>query len=152
MERTITIEDSLDERIKGAFEDVKEFLTEWLDENRKADVLEEVKAGLLDDTDQEIPCLSNDLDYSGRIHEIVDGSVPIYTAEIEATWYLHADRLEEAYENSGIGDNPRENSGMVAIYCAIDQGVRELWGERSQDLCNEWYEELWETHKPEGDE
>ncbi|MCP3678150.1 MAG: hypothetical protein GY721_11330 [Deltaproteobacteria bacterium] len=148
MRRKVEIEDSLDERISSAFDDVKEALLEWLDENRKGDVLDEIKSGLRDDDDIEVPCLSNDLDYSGRVHEIVDGSVPIYTSEIEDTWYLHSQRLEEAYENAGVGENPRENNGMVAIYYAIHEGIYEQWESEAQDVCNNWYEELWEEHNP----
>ena len=84
------------------------------------------------------PELHNDLDYSGGVHERVDGSVPIYTKEIDYTWYLHASELEEAYENAGIGDNPRENNGMVALYCYLEQELAE-WYEREKDrIFEEW--------------
>ena len=87
-----------------------------------------------------LPCISNDLDYSGAIHEIVDGSVPIYTKEIDDTWYLYANDLEEAYENAGMGENPRENSGMTAIYCYISEKVHEWYYNEAQGVFEEWQE------------
>ena len=123
--RQVEIEDSLQERVDSAIEDVKAELLSYLEQNP--------------DTD-ETPDLGNDMDYSGTIHEIVDGSVPIYTREIEDTWYLHASALEEAYENSGIGSNPRENNGMVAIYCYIEQAVHEWYHANAEEVFEEWKE------------
>ena len=74
MKRTIEINDTLDERVESAIDDVKQELLNYLEANP--------------DTD-ELPCLNNDLDYSGAIHEIIDGSVPIYTHELEDNYYLH---------------------------------------------------------------
>ena len=125
MKRTIEIDDTLDERISSAVEDVKAEFFRYCDENKP----------------DEAPDLGNDLDYDGSIHEIVDGSVPIYTHEIETTWYLHSSRLESAYENAGAGDNPRENNGMVAIYYAIDEAVREEYEDNKDDWYEEWKQE-----------
>ncbi len=121
--RAIEIEDSLDERVESAIDDVRQELLNYLKDNP--------------DTD-ELPDLGNDLDYSGAIHEIVDGSVPIYTSEIGDTWYLHAWELEEAYENAGVGENPRENDGMAAIYYYIYDKVYEWYQDKAQDVFDEW--------------
>ena len=128
MKKTIEIDDTLQERVDSATDDVKETLLDYLDEN----------PDMFEDDDADPPCLSNDLDYDGRVHEIVDGSVPIYTNEIDATWYLYKSELEEAYENAGIGDNPLENNGMVAIYCYIEQAVAEWYNDNAADVCQEW--------------
>lgn len=125
MKRTIEIEDTLQERVDSAIEDVKQELLNYLEKNP--------------DTD-ELPCLNNDLDYSGAIHEIVDGSVPIYTKEIEDTWYMHASELKGAYEDAGVGDNPREHDGMSAIYFYIQQEVNEWYRCNAQDIFDEWKE------------
>lgn len=124
MKRTIEIEDSLQDRVDSAIEDVKQELLSYLSENKP----------------DSLPCLNNDLDYSGAIHEIVDGSVPIYTKEIEDTWYLYSSELEEAYENAGVGDNPRENNGMAAIYFYIQEKVGEWYSDNAQDIFDEWQE------------
>lgn len=123
--RTVEIEDSLDDAVSDAIDQVKDELISYLDQNP--------------DTD-ETPDLGNDLDYSGAIHEIVDGSVPIYTSEIEDTWYLYASELEEAYENAGVGDNPRENNGMAAIYYYVHEKVCEWYHSNAEDVFDEWKE------------
>ena len=125
MKRTIEIEDSLDERCENAIEAVKQELETYLDENPETD---------------ELPCLNNDLDYSGAIHEIIDGAVPIYTHEIEATWFLYARELQSAYEDSGIGDNSRENDGMTAIYCYIQDKVNEWYNKNAEKIFDAWKE------------
>jgi hypothetical protein len=123
--RTIEIDDCLEEQTQSAIEDVKQALLDYLEANP--------------DTD-ETPDIGNDLDYSGTIHEIVDGAVPIYTSDIEAAWYLYGSELEEAYENAGVGDNPRENNGMAAIYYYIDEKVREWYNDNAEDIFDEWKE------------
>ena len=90
--------------------------------------------------EEEVPDLFGDLDYSGAISEIVDSAVPIYTSEINDTWYLYGDELEEAYEAAGVGDNPRENDGMAAIYYYIEQQVANWYGEKAQGIFEEWKE------------
>jgi len=125
MKRQIEIEDSLQDRVDSAIEDVRQELLNYLESNPDTDSL---------------PCLNNDLDYSGAIHEIVDGSVPIYTKEIEDTWYLYSSELEEAYENAGCGNNPRENNGMAAIYYYISDKVNAWYDNNAQDIFEEWQE------------
>lgn len=124
MKRTIEIEDTLQERVDSAIEDVKQELLSYLSDNKP----------------DSLPCLNNELDYSGAIHEIVDGSVPIYTKEIEDTWYLYSSELEEAYDNAGVGDNPRENNGLAAIYFYIQEKVGEWYSDNAQDIFDEWQE------------
>lgn len=125
MKRTVEIEDTLKERVESAIEDVKNELLAYLEQNP--------------DTD-ETPCINNDLDYSGAIHEIVDGAVPIYTGEIDDTWYLYGRALEIAYENAGIGGNPKENNGMAAIYFYIMDEVQEWYRDNADDIFDEWKE------------
>jgi hypothetical protein len=125
MKRTVEIEDTLQESVETAIEELKELLENYLKENP--------------DT-EETPCLSNDLDYSGGFHEIVDSSVPIYTKNIEDTWYLYASELEKAYENAGVGDNPRENNGMAAIYYYIHEKCVEWYNDNAEEIFDEWQE------------
>ena len=121
MERTIEIEDTLDDTVKMAIEEAKDAVKDYATENNCK--LEEE----LDDCFESV----ND---NGRIDEIIDGSVPIYTSEIEGLWYLYKGDFEEAYENAGFGDNPLENNGMTAIYCYISDKVNTA--------LYEWKEEL----------
>lgn len=122
MKRTIEIDDTLQERVDSAIADVKEFFLDYLKLQ----------------TPDKLPCISNDLDDSGAIHEIIDGSVPIYTKEITDTWYLHTPELEQAYKDAGIGNNPRENDGMSAIYCYIEARVHEWYSANGEQLFEEW--------------
>lgn len=120
--------------VDGAIEEVKDELLDYLKENP--------------DTD-ELPDLGNDLDYSGRIHEIVDGSVPIYTKEIEDIMYLHGNDVEQAFDDAGIGDKSSDGwpSGWkaAAIYCYIDQEVRSWYSDNAQDVFDEWKEKRQNT-------
>lgn len=126
--RNIEVNDVLPDCVQGAIESVEAELRGYITEN----------------TPDECPDLGNDLDYSGAIHEIVDGAVPIYTSEIEAAWFLHGNDLEEAYENATAGSNPRENNGMVAIYYYIHEKVNEWYRENA--------EEIFEAMKPDASE
>ena len=121
--RTIEIDDTLQERVDGAIEETKDLLLDYLKEN--------------DDT-VSLPDLYDDLDYSGRFHEIIDSSVPIYTHEIETTWFLYKNELEEAYENAGVGDNALENDGMSAIYFFIYEQVANWYAINASDIFDEW--------------
>ena len=120
--KTIEIDDTLEERLESAIEDVKNELESYLDDNEP----------------DSLPCLQNDLNYSGAIHEIIDGSVPVYTKEINDAWYLHGSELEEAYDDAGVGNNPRENNGMAAIYYWIEQQVNEWYSDKAEDIFEEW--------------
>lgn len=123
MKRTIEINDTLEENVETACEEVKTELENYLDENKPSSC----------------PDL-NDLDYSGAIHEIVDSSVPIYTKEIEDTWYLYSNELERAYNDAGIGNNPRENDGMSAIYFYIQQEVNNWFHDNAESIYDEFVE------------
>jgi len=125
MKRTIEMDDDLQEWVDSAIDELKDLLTGYLDENPDID---------------DLPCLSNDLDYSGAFHEIVDGCVPIYTQDIEDAFYLHGDELEEAYENAGIGNKNEDNWKGAAIYCYIEQKCWDWWNQCAQDIFDEWIE------------
>lgn len=122
MKRTIEIEDTLQDRVDSAISDVRELLLNYLNENEP----------------DELPDLGNDLDYSGAVHEIVDGAVPIYTHEIKTAWYLYGSDLEGAYQEAGVGDNPMENDGMAAIYYYIHQEVCNWYNDEGEAIFEAW--------------
>lgn len=121
---TITLDDTLQDRIYSAVKDVKQALHEYLEENHP----------------DELPCLSNDLDHDGTIHEIIDSAVPIYTREIETAWFLHGKDLEAAYMSSGVGDNPRDNDGMAAIYYYLSDAVNAWYWNNAETIFDAWLE------------
>jgi hypothetical protein len=129
MKRTVEIEDTLQERVDSAISDVRTELENYLEQNP--------------DTDK-CPDWGNDLDYSGALHEIIDGSVPIYTHEIDATFYLYGSEIEQAFDDAGIGDKNDEGwpSGWkaAAIYCYIDQKVQEWFSENAEEIFDSWKE------------
>lgn len=134
MKRTVEINDSLQEILESAVEDVKAELLRYLDENP--------------DT-EETPDLLNDLDYSGAIHEIVDCNVPIYTAEQNDLWYLYGNQFEQAFDAAGIGSKDDAGWPMgwkpAAIYCYIEQHVAEWYSCNADDIFAEWKESHAET-------
>ena len=122
MKRTIEIEDTLQERVDGAIEDVEALLREYLQEN----------------PDAETPDLANDLDYSGAVHEIVDTAVPTYTVEIGDIFYLHGVKVEAAFDDAGIGEKSDDGwpNGWraAAIYCYIEQQVAEWYSDNADEI------------------
>lgn len=134
MERTVKIEDNLNDILESLQSDVRWTLKVWLNENAKDEVL----AG----EDIDTPCLNNDLDYSGAIHEAIDGAVPVYYSEIDGLWFLYKDAFIEAYENMGIGEDPTENNGMTAIYCYLNQEINEWYYENGDEMTQEICEEI----------
>lgn len=122
MKTTVELDDTLPDRIESVIDDVKAELIRYLDDNKP----------------DSLPDLSNDLDYSGAIHEIADGAVPIYTYEIKTAWFLHGPDLEEAYDNAGVGENPMENNGMAAIYFYIMDAINEWYADHAQEVFEEW--------------
>jgi len=122
MKRTIEIEDGLQDWVNEAIEQVDETLRDYLTQNPDK---------------EELPCLNNDLDYDGTIHQIIDGAVPIYTSKINDAFYLHGNTLEESYDNAGIGDKSEDNWKGIAIYCYIQEKVNEWYDENAQDIFEE---------------
>lgn len=111
MKRTIEIEDNLQNYCDTAISELKDCIKEFIKENSDIDSL----------------CLSNDINYDGRFHAIIDSNVPIYTSEIDAQWYLHKYELVEAFENAGFDGDSTQNNGMTAIYLYIEQECWEWW-------------------------
>ena len=126
---TIEIEDTLQDRVDSAIEDVRAELDRYLEENEP----------------DKVPCISNDLDYSGAVHEIIDSAVPIYNKEIDDIFYLHGRDVEAAFDDAGIGDKKDEDwpSGWkpAAIYCYIEQQVHGWYQDRAKDNFEDWKDE-----------
>ena len=129
VKRTIEIEDTLKEIIDSLQDDIKDMVIDYLNDNPDLD---------------EAPDLYNDLDYDGRFHELIDGSVPIYTREIEDLFYLYGYEFEQAFDDAGIGDKKDECWPMgwkpAAIYCYLEQEIAEYYGSNKDDIYDEWRE------------
>ena len=119
--RTIEVNDSLSELVQGAIQEVKY----WFDyEIKNSKNIE--KADF-----ENVDSLIDALNYNGDLHQIIDSSVPVYTYELDTLFYLHKNKLIEAFENSGIGDRSEyennENCPLgfegVAIFSYIEEQV-----------------------------
>ena len=120
--RQVEIDDVLPDCVEQAIEEVNSALRKYIK----------------DEQPDRCPDLGNDLDYDGRIHEIIDSSVPIWFSEIEAAWFLHGRDLETAYENAWVGENPRENNGIAAIYYYIEQKVGEWYSKNADRIWHDY--------------
>ena len=127
MKRTIEIDDTLQDCVDEAIEAVKAELLSYLEQNP--------------DTD-ETPDLGNDLDYSGAIHEIIDGSVPIHTKDIKDIFYLDGEEIEDAFDRAGMGSKEDKDWPCgwkaAAIYCYIEQQVGEWYRKEAEDIFTDW--------------
>jgi hypothetical protein len=128
--RTIEIEDTLSEIEESLQSDLRDIVIEYLNDNPDLD---------------EAPDLYNDIGYNGSFHELVDGSVPIYTGEINDLFYLYGNDFEEAFDNAGIGEKNDEHWPMgwkaAAIYCYLEQEAAEWYEENKEDIYDEWKEQ-----------
>jgi len=125
--KTIEINDTLDEIIESARDDVKTEIENYIKENKeKPDY--------------------NDLDYSGAMHEIFDSSVPIYTGEINDLFYLYGDDFERAFDDAGIGEKNDDDWPMgwkpAAIYCYIEQEILNDLDEMIDEIWDKYEESL----------
>lgn len=129
MPDTVQLTDRLPEIIDSVWDDVVELLKQYFIEH---------------DSSDSFPCLHNDLDYSGAVHELIDSAVPIYTSELNELAYFHHDAAMSALSDqfgSIDGDWP---SGPFAagLYSLIEQGLAEKYDEDAEDLWESWMEEL----------
>lgn len=127
MPTTIQLTDHLPEIIDSTWEQIVDLLRDYFVANGG-----------------DLPCLHNDLDYSGAITELIDSAVPIHTSELNELAYFHHDAAIAALVDtfgSADGDWP---SGTFAagLYQLIDNGINEKWHEEAEDLWQEWLDEL----------
>ena len=121
--RTIQVSDVLEESVTDAITDLKDAIVNYVNDNQDIDDLD----------------LSNDINYNGTLDEIVDSATPIYCSDIDGTYYLHADKLDEAYDNAGIYSERPENYRQIAIYLYISQECWEWFSKQEFDF-DEWRE------------
>ena len=128
---TIELETDLSDLVSSAIEEIKRSIAWLLKENEIDETMD--KYSIVDV-----------LEYDGTLHEIIDGSVPVYTAELEALMFVYKRTLLDAFEDSGICtvreviSNPDSYPlGLegVAVYCYIEQMVN-AWIE---DDLEDWF-------------
>ena len=127
MPNTAQLTDRLDEIIDSTWDEVKELLKDYF-----------VTHG------GDLPCLHNDLDYSGDVAGLIDSAVPIYNAELSELAYFHRDvALSALVDTFGSADGDWPSGAFAAgLYTLIEQGINEKWDEEAEDLWQEWLDEL----------
>ena len=133
MSETVTLTDELPELIQSAVDEVEILLGEYWEDNHE----------------ETFPCLNNNLDYDGRVHEIVDGAVPIYTHELDALEYFHGrdgrERLDEEFgptkEEAGKEGWPM-GKFPAAVYQLIMDGVNKWYQDDAEDIWDGWNEHI----------
>jgi hypothetical protein len=123
MPTTVQLTDRLPEIIESAWQDVTDLLREYFVENGG-----------------DLPCLHNDLDYSGSVSEIIDSAVPIYTSELnELAYFHHASAIAKLIETFGSADGDWPSGPFAAgLYSLIEEGINERWHDEAEDLWEEW--------------
>ena len=124
---TAQLTDRLPEIIDGVWDDVQSLLRAYFVEHGG-----------------DLPCLHNDLDYSGAVTELIDSAVPIYSNELSELAYFHHDAALQALRDqfgSVDGDWP---SGPFAagLYTLIEQGLNDRWHDDAEDLWEDWTAQL----------
>lgn len=124
---TAQLTDRLPEIVESVWDDVVDLLRAYFLENGG-----------------DLPCLSNDLDYSGDVSQLIDSAVPIHTYRLNELAYFHHDAALQALRDqfgSVDGDWP---SGPFAagLYTLIEQGISERWHEDAEDLWDGWTAQL----------
>lgn len=127
----VEIETDLNELEGAAIDEIKRSIA-WL-----------VSEGEIE-KEAQVDDINEALEYDGTKHEIIDGSIPVYTHQLEALFFVHKWDLMEAFNDAGICtvdevlNNPDSYTlGLegVAIYCYIEQEVN-AWIE--EDL-EDWF-------------
>ena len=126
---TIEIETDLSDLVSSTIEEVKRSIAWLLKENE------------IDETMSKYDIIDV-LEYDGTLHEIIDGSVPVYTAQLKALMFVHEFDLMEAFNNAGICtvDEVLKNPDSYilgleggAIFCYIEQEVNEWINDDLED-------------------
>ena len=127
---TVEIETDLSDLVSSAIEEIKDTISYLY-----------LKDGSIDETMDKYSIVEV-LEYDGTLNEIIDGSVPVYTAQLEALMFVHKQVLMEAFEDAGICtvDEVLKNPDSfqlglegVAVYCYIEQEVNAWIDEDLED-------------------
>jgi hypothetical protein len=127
---TATLTDRLPAIIDGVTDSLRDLMADYFAEHEETD----------------FPCLHNDLDYSGAVHELIDGAVPIYNAQLaELAYFHHAEALAALHDQFGddaAAGNWPSGPFAAGLYCLIEQGVSEWYAADGEDLWHSWVEAL----------
>ena len=114
---TIKLNNSLDDLVLSAIEDIKEFYNYSIE-----------KKSIIKSNEEPLDEILEYIRYNGDLDSIIDNTVPIYTHELKGLFFINEDALIEAFENMGLGDRSEFENGPlgfegVSIYSYIEQEV-----------------------------
>lgn len=117
MLKTIEIDDSLEERIEEAIENLLTEYTDYIcDDDNKCQAVPEVRWG----------------PFHYHLGFAVSEALPTKQKEIDGLWYLHREKLEKAYDDFSLEDNPMANDGQMAIRYYMEDRVMD-WYDENKD-------------------
>lgn len=111
MKKTLEIDDTLDERVETAKEELADAIRSELEDGKSLEKIDE--------------------DIYDTINEIADSNTPVYTSEINDIFYLHGFEVEEAFDDAGIGEKNNKDFPCgwkaAAICCYIEAKLNDYW-------------------------
>ena len=111
---TITIQDTLKENTQRAISELKEAIIIALNAENDLDIA--------------------DFNDNGGLDQIADDSTPVYTKEINDSWYLYSLELTSAALDLGL-DEPVHNTA-APIYQYIHNALNEWVSENKEEITN----------------
>lgn len=124
---TVQLTDRLPEIIDSVWEDLSELLRAYFVENGG-----------------DLPCLHDDINYSGDLDNLIDSAIPIYTSQLNELAYFHHDAaiaaLIQTY-GSADGDWPL-GTFAAGLYQLISDAISERWNDDAEDLWDDWTDRL----------
>ena len=122
VQRTIEIDNSLDERVELCKEQILDDFIEYFLENPDMNDFDEYYQ-------------AQGCDY---VHECCDSNTPIYYSDIDGLWYLYSSEFEDAYKDVfGNELHESQNYKQAAIYCYLSNAGFEFLNEM-QSLVDDW--------------
>ena len=114
---TIKLNNSLDDLVLSAIEDIKEFYNYSIE-----------KKSIVKSNEEPLDEILEYIRYNGDLDSIIDNTVPIYTHELKGLFFINESALIEAFENAGLGDRSEYQNGPlgfegVSIYCYIEEQI-----------------------------
>ncbi len=111
MKRTIEIEDTLQENVDSCKEQILDRLVRYVEENSDVSDFDEFNHNCGSDA----------------VLEIIDNHIPTRYREIDSTYFLYKNELNEAFDNAGISTREEcDNYEQTAIICYLSEKTHEF--------------------------
>ncbi len=133
MKKTLEIDDTLDERVETAKEELADTVRSELKDGKSLEKIDE--------------------DICDTISEIADSNTPVYYGEINDIFYLNGSEVEEAFDDAGIGEKNEKDFPCgwkaAAICFYIEAKLNEYWQDELKGKLETEIEEAEAGNLPE---